>query len=102
MPNQTEHIGFDHGKARNLYNKFIEGKRVLENANNSITRELINAGQWWKGESYSQLKDHYEGTHGVKKHLDRNAEEASSTGGELLSVGDAKWNFEKDKARQFK
>lgn len=98
----SDELKFDHARARNLSNVVKDCKRSIDELNNVLKKEVDNAGQWWRGESYDAFKATYDDLNGIKASLDILSEKATKTGNYVVKVTDSKKNFEKSSSNYFK
>jgi uncharacterized protein YukE len=53
----ADEIKFDFSKAQSLINSIKTCKRSLEDLGSRLLKEVERAGSWWKGDSYTALKE---------------------------------------------
>ena len=97
-----DEIKFDFVKAKSLSNTINECKRCIDNAKNTLEKEMDNVGLWWTGESYDRYRDFFDGPGGVRAFLDGLSEEAVKAGNFLVEISDSKRDFERDSSKYFK
>ena len=87
-------IRFDYEEAQNILKVLGECRRYLDELSHMFDKEIIDASQWWEGESYEAFKNKYADSRGVKTVIASASEKTDDLIRLLNKITDAKRNFE--------
>jgi hypothetical protein len=73
----------------------------MEGLCRSLESEFESISKWWKGASFDDYKDLYDGSSGIKPFLEGLVAESTETCNDLTGIANAKKEFEKTASRKF-
>jgi uncharacterized protein YukE len=95
-------LRFDHSRARSLSRTLNECEESVVGIKKALIKEVDNAGQWWKGESYTSFKADFHKFKGVESTLNALSDDVAKVRNYLGKITGSKEEFEKKNAKRFK